>query len=122
MLVAIGLTCAVRPQGLVLLAVYVAALALKLVFDLRAPDGPSGFALRARASFAASSRRRWPSCCSAGGYVALKALQGAGLESGLGAYGGVVKVDYDVSNACELGRGPLRRDRASRSPSSPSAR
>ena len=41
-LAAIALTFFVRPQGLVLLAIYVAALALKLVFDLREPGQGRG--------------------------------------------------------------------------------
>ena len=97
-LAAIGVTCAVRPQGLVLLVIAVAALVLKLVFDLRAPDG-----LRGVRSVAAELRRYLPSALAlfllAGGYVALQASQGLGLESGLGAYGGVVHVEYDSAIA-----------------------
>lgn len=95
---AIGLTCAVRPQGLVLLVIAVMALGLKLVFDLRAPDG-----LRGVRSVVAELRRYLPSALAlfllAGGYVALKASQGLGLESGLGAYGGVAHVEYDSAIA-----------------------
>ena len=36
-----------------------------------------------------------------GGYVVVKAIQGAGLETGLGAYGGVVNADYDLSIAAD---------------------
>ena len=41
-LAAIALTFFVRPQGLVLLAIYALALALKLVFDLREPGQGRG--------------------------------------------------------------------------------
>jgi hypothetical protein len=99
-LVAIGLTCLVRVQGLVLVPIYGAALALKLVLDLRSPGGPRGF------RYAVVELRRYvPSAVAllvlGGGYVALKVLQGAPLEGALAAYGGVVKVEYDVSNAFE---------------------
>ena len=97
-LVAIALACAVRPQGLVLLAVYVTALALKLAFDLRAPGGPRGLRY-VRGELARLLPTAVTLAVLGGGYVVMKALQGAGLESGLGAYGGVVKVEYDVSNA-----------------------
>jgi hypothetical protein len=97
-LAAIGVTYFVRVQGFVLLAVYVAALGLKLVLDLRAPDGPRG--LR---HVLGELRRFVPSAVAvlvlAVVYAAVKVRQGVGLESGLGAYGGVVKVQYDLSNA-----------------------
>ncbi|HET8653179.1 MAG TPA: hypothetical protein VFM13_11485 [Gaiellaceae bacterium] len=95
---AIGLACAVRPQALVLLAIYVAALALKLGFDLRTPDGPRGIRY-----VLAELRRFLPSGLALAllmvGYVVDKSVRGDGLESGLGAYGGVVKVEYDFANA-----------------------
>jgi 4-amino-4-deoxy-L-arabinose transferase-like glycosyltransferase len=97
-LIAIALACAVRPQGLVLLAVYVTALALKLAFDLRAPGGPRGLRY-VRSELARLLPTAATLAVLGGGYVVMKALQGAGLETGLGAYGGVVKVEYDVSNA-----------------------
>ena len=97
-LAAIGLACAVRAQGLVLLPIYVAALALKLAFDLRAPNGVRGWRF-----FRDEVVRYLPTALVlvllGGGYVAVKSFQGAGLETGLGAYGGVVKVEYDLSNA-----------------------
>jgi hypothetical protein len=97
-LAAIALACAVRPQGLVLLPIYVTALALKLAFDLRAPNGPRGLGYVRR-----ELARLFPTAATlgllGGGYVLVKLFQGAGLESGLGAYGGVVKVEYDLSNA-----------------------
>jgi hypothetical protein len=99
-LAAIGVTFAVRPQGIVLLVIYITALALKLMFDLRAPGGPRGLGYIGR-----ELRRYLPTGLAlfalAVGYVALKTAQGLGLESGLGAYGGVVKVEYDVSPAAE---------------------
>jgi hypothetical protein len=95
---AIGVVCAVRPQGLVLLPIYATALALKLAFDLRAPGG-----LRGTRYVLGELRRFLPSAVAiallGAGYVVVKAIQGAGLETGLGAYGGVVKVEYDLSNA-----------------------
>ena len=94
----IGLTCAVRFQGLVLVGVYGIALVLKLAMDLRVTEGPRGFRY-----LVAELRRYLPSAMAVAflgaGYVAVKAMQGVGLETGLGAYGGVVKVEYDVSNA-----------------------
>jgi hypothetical protein len=97
-LVAIAVTVAVRPQALVLLVIYVAALALKLGLDLRVPGGPrgSGYLRRQLIPY-------WPTALVGlvlgGGYVVYKALQGAGLESGLGPYAGVVNVDYDLGYA-----------------------
>jgi hypothetical protein len=97
-LAAIGVTYFVRVQGIVLLAVYAAALGLKLVLDLRAPDGPRGFR-----HVLGELRRYLPSAVAvlllAVVYAAVKIRQGVGLESGLGAYGGVLKVQYDLSNA-----------------------
>lgn len=100
LLVAIGITCLIRVQGLVLVPIYVAALALKLVLDLRTHDGPRGGRY-----VVAELRRYIPSAAAflllGGGYIALKAVQGAPIEEGLAAYGGVVKVEYDLSNAFE---------------------
>jgi hypothetical protein len=97
-LTAIALVCVVRPQGLVLLPIYVTALALKLAFDLRMPGGPRGF------RYVKDELARYlPTALTllllGGSYVLVKRLQGAGLESGLGGYVTVVKVEYDVSNA-----------------------
>ena len=84
-----------RFQALVLVGVYLVALGLKLVFDLRAPDGPRGLR-QARRELV----RFWPTAAAGlvvgGVYVAYKAAQGAGLETGLGAYGGVLQVEYDL--------------------------
>jgi hypothetical protein len=95
---AIALTCAVRPQGLVLLPIYLAALASKLTFDLRETGSTKGF------RYVRDELGRFlPTAITilvlGIGYLVVKTLQGLGLETGLGAYGGVVKVDYDLSNA-----------------------
>ena len=80
---------------------------VKLGLDLRAPE-VRGSGTWARSS-CASGRPLLAGVVLAGGYVGYKAAQGAGLESGLGAYGGVVLVDYDLSNRFRLDRRPLRR-------------
>jgi hypothetical protein len=95
---AIALTCALRPQGLVLLPVYALALALKLTFDLRAQGGPRGVRY-VRDDLVRFLPTGLTLLLLGGGFVVLKALQGADLATGLGAYGGVVKVHYDLSNA-----------------------
>jgi hypothetical protein len=97
-LAAIAFTCVVRPQGIVLLPIYVTALALKLAFDLRAPGGPRGFRY-VRDELARYLPTALTLVLLGGSYVVVKGLQGAGLESGLGAYVTVVKVEYDPSNA-----------------------
>ncbi len=93
-LAAIAVTFFVRPQGLVLLAIYVAALALKLVFDLREPGQERGLRYLGRELF-----RFLPTAVTllavGVAYVGIKIAQGLALESGLGAYGGVVQVEYD---------------------------
>jgi 4-amino-4-deoxy-L-arabinose transferase-like glycosyltransferase len=97
-LVAVGVTVAVRPQALVVVLIYATALALKLALDFRAPEGPRGWRYIGR-----ELRRYWPTALAVvvlgGGYVVYQALQGAGLESGLGPYAGVVKVHYDLGYA-----------------------
>ena len=93
---AIAVTCAVRPQGLVLVPIYATALALKLAFDLRAPDGPRGVRY-VRDELTRFLPTGLVLVLLGGGYVIAKAVQGAGLETGLGAYGGVVNADYDLS-------------------------
>jgi hypothetical protein len=93
----IALTCFVRFQALVLLPIYAGALALKLVLDLRAPDAPGGVRPALR-----ELRRFLPTAAVVlllgVGYVANKARQGLGVETGLGAYGGVLKVEYNLTN------------------------
>ena len=97
---AIALTCAVRPQALVLVVIYLAAVALKLGLDYRSPAGPSGLRYVGK-----QLTRFAPTGVAAlvlgGGYVVYKALQGVGLESGLGPYAGVVHAGYDFSYAAE---------------------
>ena len=99
-LAAIAVTVAVRPQALVVVLIYVTALALKLVLDLRAPAGPRGWRY-----VGGELLRYWPTALVGvvlgGGYVAYKALKGAGLESGLGPYSGVVQVHYDLGTASD---------------------
>jgi hypothetical protein len=99
-LAAIGFTCAVRPQGLVLLAIYVIALALKLALDLRAPDSAGGFQ-HVRGQLARYAPTILLALLLGGGYVLYTSLRGAGLETVLGPYGGVVKVEYDLSYASD---------------------
>lgn len=100
-LAAVGLACFVRFQGLVLLFVYATALGLKLVLDIRAPDSGKGLQYVLR-----ELRRFVPSALTlalfGAAYVAVKVQEGAGLETGLGAYGGIVKVDYDASSAAHF--------------------
>ena len=93
-LAAIVLTYYVRPQGLVLLGIYALALVLKLAFDLREPGQERGlrYLLRELRQFIPTALVL---LVGAVGYVLLNATRGHGLESGLGAYGGVVKVQYD---------------------------
>ena len=98
---AIGLTFVVRPQGIVLLPVYMTALALKLIFDLRCPGGPRGIR-----HVQGELRRFLPTAMTlvllGGAYVLRKLTQGVGLETGLGSYGGVLMFDwYDPSTAAD---------------------
>jgi hypothetical protein len=99
-LAAIGVTVAVRPQALVVVLIYATALALKLVLDLRAPGGPRGWRY-----VRGELLRYWPTALAGvvlgGAYVVYKALQGVGLESGLGPYAGVVRVHYEVGVASD---------------------
>ena len=97
---AIGVTCAVRPQALVLVVIYVTALALKLVLDYRNPDGPTGFGYL-REQLVRFAPTGVAAVLLGGGYVVYKASQGVGLESGLGPYAGVVGAGYDLSRATE---------------------
>lgn len=95
---AIGVACAARLQGLVLLAVFPTALVLKLSFDLRAEDAAG------RRRLAVGELRQYlPSAVILAGlgtgYVAVKSLQGRTLSSGLGAYGGITQAEYSLSDA-----------------------
>jgi hypothetical protein len=100
-LAAIGLTFVVRPQGIVLLPIYVTALALKLAFDLRSPGGPRGI------RYVRSELLRFlPTAVTlallGGVYVIRTMVQGDGIETGLGSYGGVLMFDwYDSSTATD---------------------
>jgi hypothetical protein len=93
-LAAIAVTFFVRPQGLVLLPIYVTALALKLAFDVRVPGESRGlrYLRRELARFLPTGLTLLVAGLA---YVGIKAAQGLGVESGLGAYGGVLKVEYD---------------------------
>jgi hypothetical protein len=94
---AIALASAVRPQGLVLIPIYATALALKLTFDLRAPVTAHGFRYVRKELV-----RFLPTAVTlvllGGAYVVVTAARGTGLETVLGSYGGVVKVNYDLTN------------------------
>jgi hypothetical protein len=97
-LTAIALVFFVRPQGLVLVPIYVTALVLKLAFDLREPGERRGLGYLKR-----ELARFLPTGAAVlllgVGYVVVKTIQGIGLETGLGAYSGVLKVDYDRAYA-----------------------
>jgi hypothetical protein len=99
-LAAIALTFFVRPQGLVLLAIYVIALALKLAFDLREPGQGRGFRYLLR-----ELRRFLPTGLTllffGVVYVGVKAIQGIPVKTGLGSYSGVVEVEYDRAIATQ---------------------
>jgi hypothetical protein len=97
-LAAIALVFFVRPQGLVLVPIYLTALILKLAFDLREPGEHRGLRYL-RGELARFSPTGVVLLLLGVGYVVIKAIQGVGLETGLGAYGGVVKVDYDRAYA-----------------------
>jgi hypothetical protein len=97
-LAAIGVTCAVRPQGLVLLGIYVLALAVNLALDLRAPEILGGWR-HVRAQLLRFAPTALLAVVVGAGYVLYTSLQGSGLEAALGPYGGVVKVEYDLRYA-----------------------
>jgi hypothetical protein len=96
-LVAIGLTIAVRFQGLVLVAVLPTAVLLKLAFDLLAGDRDRRAVLRR------DVLALWPLAAAFvllfGLYAAYKHSQGVSLRSGLGAYQGAATTGYTVSAA-----------------------
>jgi hypothetical protein len=89
-LASIGVAAAVRLQGLVLVVVLVSAIALKALLDLR--TGGS-----------VELKRYWPTGAVLGlaavAYVALKAVEGSSLSSGLGPYRAVAGADYSASEA-----------------------
>ena len=90
-LLAVGLTVAVRTQGLVVAVVLVAATLLKLLLDARV-EGRRGFlaGLRAYAPMLVAL------AALAAVYVVYKTARGATLSSGLGAYGGISSVHYSL--------------------------
>jgi hypothetical protein len=96
-LAAIALTCGIRLQGLVLLAVLPTALFLKLFFDARAGE------LRGRSAFARALASYWPTAAvlaaGVGAYAAYKVAQGSSLSSGLGSYRTVATGGYATSEA-----------------------
>jgi hypothetical protein len=90
-LLAVGLTIAVRAQGVLVALVLVAALFLKLALDAR---------VAGRRAVVAGLRAYAPMLgvlvVLGLGYVAYKASRGATLSSGLGAYGGVTSAHYSL--------------------------
>ncbi len=100
-IVAIIIACGVRVQGLVLLGIYPTALVLRLLFDARASGTPS---LR---SLARQIKVYWPSgavvLAALLGYIALKALRGSSLRSGVGAYSDVTGAHYDYTAGLRWG-------------------
>jgi hypothetical protein len=89
--IAVGLTIAVRAQGVVVGVVLVVALALKVALDAR---------VNGRREIVAGLRAWAPTLgfliLIVGGYVAYKASRGVPLSSGLGAYSGVTGVHYSL--------------------------
>jgi hypothetical protein len=92
-LAAVAAATAVRVQGVILVAIFVVAVGVKVLLDLRAQTGP----------FRALVRPYVPSLAAlaalALGYVAWKLAQGADLASGLGAYAGVSGAGYSEREA-----------------------
>jgi hypothetical protein len=90
---AVGLAAAVRLQAVVLLAVLPTALALKLLFDVRAGEVSARGALR-------SLRRYAPLgavlLATAVVYLVTSIAQGSSLTERLGVYGGLTQVDYSL--------------------------
>lgn len=96
-LAAIGLAVAVRAQGVILALVLATALLLKALLDARAA-APGG---RLRAAWAPAARAA-PSLAvlvlAAGAYEAANAARGRSLQTGLGSYGGLTTVHYDIGS------------------------
>jgi Dolichyl-phosphate-mannose-protein mannosyltransferase len=90
---AAALACTARFQGVVLFAIFVLAVALKVLFDRRSEPR----------RFTALVRPYLPSLGAlavlAVAYVGWKVSRGADLASGLGAYGGVGSVEYAKDEA-----------------------
>jgi len=93
-IVSIGLPVAIRAQGVVLVPILLTAIALKVLLDTRV-DGRTTFG-----SFVRGLRAFVVTLAVIGGgalaYIALKAVQGHGLSSGLGSYGGVTGAHYSL--------------------------
>jgi hypothetical protein len=94
-LLAIGLACAARLQGVVLVPIFLSAILFASILDLRASDEAFGFRpfMRRLSSF-------WFSAALLGGgvvaYVALKIAQKEPLVSGLGSYQTIIDTDYSL--------------------------
>jgi hypothetical protein len=92
-LVAIGLACSIRAQGVVLVVVLFLGIALKLVLDLIGPD-----LVASRRSMAGELKRYLPTfvtvAVAAVAYILLKRVEGQSLASGLHAYAGVASGHY----------------------------
>jgi len=91
---AVAVALGMRYQALVLLGILPTAIVLRAVLELLEERPP-----RRRLRFLARELARfWPLLGALGGgaigYVLLKLVQGQSLESGLSAYGGVVRVSY----------------------------
>ncbi len=92
---AVALACAIRLQGVVLVAVVATAIVAKVLLDVRAADAPSR-----RRVFLSGLRSFTPTLGTLGlavvGYVAVAALRGRSLATGLGAYETVTTLDYSL--------------------------
>jgi len=92
-LAAVGLVCAFRIQGIVLLLVLPTALILKFALDLRAEAS-----LRRWRPAVKELVRFWPTAVVLGiglvGYIAYKVHRGTSLSSGLGDYSAVATAHY----------------------------
>ena len=98
LLVSFGLVVAVRVQAIVLVPIFVTALVLKILFDVRS----SGRRLGARPA-AAAVRPYLPSLAvilaAAVAYALWKVAQGVPITNGLGAYAGVSSNTYSARDA-----------------------
>jgi hypothetical protein len=89
---AAGFATAVRVQGIVLFAILIAAVVLKVLFDLRARAGRPLELTRPYVPMVGTI------LAAALAYVGLKVAQGGDLASGLGSYAGV-RTNYDYGEA-----------------------
>ena len=105
---AIGVTCAVRPQALVLLVIYVAALALKLVLDYRNPDGPTGFGYL-REQLVRFAPTGWPPCFWAVATSSTRRVRVWGSSPDLGPTPAWSGAGYDLSYAIGIGSSTISR-------------